>query len=142
MNTLNSRFVKHVGSIKMTQFGLLVQFVMAIGLTIVTLFNLGFAYLVICIAGYIGCMSTIGGNSMAIVLDFYPYIAGTASSLAGTIRFAIAGAIGILLSLLVSTPTAQSITVNNTTEWLMVGSMVLCNFISVSLFLSVKNNKR
>jgi MFS transporter, DHA1 family, multidrug resistance protein len=86
-------------------------------------------------------MSTIGGNSMAIVLDFYPYIAGTASSLAGTIRFAIAGAIGIILSLLVSTPTAQSITVNNTTEWLMVGSMVLCNFISVSLFLSVKNNK-
>ncbi|OCG42899.1 Bcr/CflA family multidrug efflux MFS transporter [Gilliamella sp. Bif1-4] len=142
MNTLNSRFVKRVGSIKMMQFGLLVQFVMAIGLTIVTLFNLGFAYLVICIAGYIGCMSTIGGNSMAIVLDFYPYIAGTASSLAGTIRFAIAGAIGILLSLLVSTPTAQSITINNTTEWLMVGSMVLCNFISVSLFLSVKNNKR
>jgi MFS transporter, DHA1 family, multidrug resistance protein len=142
MNTLNSRLVKHVGSIKMMQLGLLIQFVMAIGLTIVTLFNLGFAYLVICVAGYIGCMSTIGGNSVAIVLDFYPYIAGTASSLAGTIRFAIAGAIGILLSLLVSTPTAQSITVNNTTEWLMVGSMVLCNFISVSLFLSIKNNKR
>ncbi|OCG46042.1 Bcr/CflA family drug resistance efflux transporter [Gilliamella sp. Choc5-1] len=142
MNTLNSRLVKHVGSIKMMQLGLLIQFVMAIGLTIVTLFNLGFAYLVICVAGYIGCMSTIGGNSVAIVLDFYPYIAGTASSLAGTIRFAIAGAIGILLSLLVSTPTAQSITVNNTTESLMVGSMVLCNFISVSLFLSIKNNKR
>ncbi|WP_202112711.1 Bcr/CflA family multidrug efflux MFS transporter [Gilliamella sp. Pas-s95] len=142
MNTLNSRFVKHVGSIKMMRLGLSLQFIMAIGLMIVTFFNFGFAYLVACVAGYIGCMSTIGGNSMAIILDFYPHIAGTASSLAGTIRFAVAGAIGILLSILVSTHTAATITIDNTTEWLMVGSMVLCNFLSVGLFLRIKNIKR
>lgn len=142
MNTLNSRFVKLVGSIKMMQLGLLIQFIMAIGLLIGTLFNFGFIYLVVCIAGYIGCMSTVGGNSMAVVLDFYPHIAGTASSLAGTIRFAIAGAIGISLSMLVSIHKTVTPINDNTTEWLMVGSMVLCNFLAVGLFLSVKNSKR
>lgn len=141
MNTLNSRFVKHVGSIKMMQFGLFIQFIMAIGLMFVTLFNLGFIYLVACVAGYIGCMSVIGGNSMAVVLDFYPHIAGTASSLAGTIRFAIAGIIGILLSMFASSQTITAVN-NNLTEWLMVGSMILCNFLAVGLFLSVRKTKR
>ena len=142
MNTLNSRLVKHVGSFKMMQLGLFIQFVMAIGLMIVTLFNLGFIYLVICIAGYIGCMSTIGGNSMAIILDFYPHIAGTASSLAGTIRFAVAGAVGISLSFLVSNLTTVTTVSDNSSEWLMTGSMVLCNFLAVGLFLKIRKIKR
>ena len=142
MNTLNSRLVKHVGSFKMMQLGLFIQFVMAIGLMIVTLFNLGFIYLVICIAGYIGCMSTIGGNSMAIILDFYPHIAGTASSLAGTIRFAIAGAVGISLSFLVSNLTTVTTVSDNSSEWLMTGSMVLCNFLAMGLFLKIRKIKR
>ena len=142
MNTLNSRLVKHVGSFKMMQLGLFIQFIMAIGLMIVTLFNLGFIYLVICIAGYIGCMSTIGGNSMAIILDFYPHIAGTASSLAGTIRFAIAGAVGISLSFLVSNLTTITTASDNSSEWLMTGSMVLCNFLAVGLFLKIRKIKR
>ncbi|ORF46891.1 Bcr/CflA family drug resistance efflux transporter [Gilliamella apicola] len=142
MNTLNSRLVKHVGSFKMMQLGLFIQFVMAIGLIIVTLFNLGFIYLVICIAGYIGCMSTIGGNSMAIILDFYPHIAGTASSLAGTIRFAVAGAVGISLSFLVSNLTTVTTVSNNSSEWLMTGSIVLCNFLAVGLFLKISKIKR
>lgn len=142
MNTLNSRLVKHVGSFKMMQLGLFIQFVMAIGLMIVTLFNLGFIYLVICIAGYIGCMSTIGGNSMAIILDFYSHIAGTASSLAGTIRFAVAGAVGISLSFLVSNLTTVTTVSNNSSEWLMTGSMVLCNFLAVGLFLKIRKIKR
>ena len=142
MNTLNSRLVKHVGSFKMMQLGLFIQFVMAIGLMIVTLFNLGFIYLVICIAGYIGCMSTIGGNSMAIILDFYPHIAGTASSLAGTIRFAVAGLVGISLSLLVSNLTTVTTVSDNSSEWLMTGSMVLCNFLAMGLFLKIRKIKR
>lgn len=142
MNTLNSRLVKHVGSFKMMQLGLFIQFVMAIGLMIVTLFNLGFIYLVICIAGYIGCMSTIGGNSMAIILDFYPHIAGTASSLAGTIRFAVAGAVGISLSFLVSNLTTVTTVSDNSSEWLMTGSMVLCNFLAVGLFLKIRKIRR
>ena len=142
MNTLNSRLVKHVGSFKMMQLGLFIQFVMAIGLMIVTLFNLGFIYLVICIAGYIGCMSTIGGNSMAIILDFYPHIAGTASSLAGTIRFAVAGLVGISLSFLVSNLTTVTTVSDNSSEWLMTGSMVLCNFLAVGLFLKIRKIKR
>ncbi|OCG25722.1 Bcr/CflA family drug resistance efflux transporter [Gilliamella sp. HK2] len=142
MNTVNSRFVKRVGSIKMMQLGLFIQFTMATSLLVVSLFNLGFTCLVICIAGYIGCMSTIGGNSMAIILDLHQHIAGTASSLAGTIRFAVAGAMGLSLSMLASTHSTVRETVNNSTEWLMVGSMVLCNFLAVSLFLCAKNQKR
>lgn len=78
---------------------------------------------------------------MAVILDCYSHIAGTASSIAGTIRFAVAGAIGVLLSTLVSTQTTTSVT-NNLTEWLMVGSMVICNFLAVGLFLSVRNITR
>ena len=141
MNTLNSRLVRRVGSIKMIQLGLLIQFVMTIGMAITSIFYLGFFFLVIFIAGYIGCISTIGGNCMAVILDCYSHIAGTASSLAGTIRFAVAGAIGVLLSTLVSTHTTTSVT-NNLTEWLMVGSMVICNFLAVGLFLSVRNITR
>lgn len=141
MNTLNSRIVKRVGSIKMIQLGLLLQFITAIGMATVSIFDLGFVFLVACIAGYIGCISTIGGNCMAVILDYYSHIAGTASSLAGTIRFAVAGAIGVLLSTLVSTHNTATVT-NNLTEWLMVGSMVICNFFAAGLFLSVKNIKR
>lgn len=141
MNTLNSRIVKRVGSIKMIQLGLLLQFITAIGMATVSIFDLGFIFLVASIAGYIGCISTIGGNCMAVILDYYSHIAGTASSLAGTIRFAVAGAIGVLLSTLVSTHNTATIT-NNLTEWLMVGSMVICNFFAAGLFLSVKKIKR
>jgi MFS transporter, DHA1 family, multidrug resistance protein len=141
MNTLNSRLVKRVGSIKMMQLGLLIQFIMAIGMASVSIFNFGFVFLAACIAGYIGCISTIGGNCIAVILDYYSHIAGTASSLAGTIRFSVAGAIGVLLSALVSTNTTTAVT-NSLTEWLMVGSMVICNFLAVGLFLSVRNRKR
>ncbi|MFQ1041032.1 Bcr/CflA family multidrug efflux MFS transporter [Gilliamella sp. CG16] len=141
MNTINSRFVRRVGSIKMMQFGLLIQFIMAIALTVVTITNLGFIYLVICVAGYIGCISIIGGNSMAVVLDFYSHIAGTASSLAGTLRFAVAGAIGVILSTLVAAHPQTTVN-HNMSEWLMVGSMVISNFIAVSLFLRIKSFRR
>jgi Major Facilitator Superfamily. len=141
MNTLNSRIVKRVGSINMIQLGLLLQFITAIGMAIVSLFDLGFIFLVACIAGYIGCISTIGGNCMAVILDCYSHIAGTASSLAGTLRFAVAGAMGVLLSALVSTHTTTTVT-SNLTEWLMVGSMIICNFLAAGLFLSVKSIKR
>ncbi|KES14646.1 hypothetical protein GASC598I20_002160, partial [Gilliamella apicola SCGC AB-598-I20] len=119
----------------------LLQFITAICMAIVSIFDLGFIFLVACIAGYIGCISTIGGNCMAVILDYYSHIAGTASSLTGTLRFAVAGAIGVLLSALVSTHTTTTVT-SYLTEWLMVGSMVICNFLAAGLFLSVKNIKR
>ena len=79
---------------------------------------------------------------MAVILDCYSHIAGTASSLAGTIRFAVAGAIGVLLSTLVSLHNTTTSVTNSLTESLMVGSMVICNFLAVGLFLSVRNIKR
>lgn len=141
MNTINSRFVKRVGAINMMQIGLAIQFIMSIGLILVTLSQVGFLFLVACIAGYIGCMAVVGGNCMAIILNFYPHIAGTAASLAGTIRFVIAGLIGVLLAALAPSHTTEVVN-NNMTEWLMVGSMVLCNFLGLGLFLSVKNSKK
>ncbi|GAM58642.1 MFS family multidrug transport protein [Vibrio ishigakensis] len=40
-----------------------------------------------CVMLYVGTISTVGSNSMALLLTKYPNMAGTTSSLAGTLRF-------------------------------------------------------
>ncbi|PPS58761.1 hypothetical protein CRX72_22570 [Pantoea sp. BRM17] len=50
------------------------------------------------VAMFIGCVSIVSSNAMAIVLDEFPHMAGTASSLAGTLRFGVGGLVGALLS--------------------------------------------
>ena len=49
---------------------------------------------------FIGCISVIGSNSMACILSDYPEYAGTASSLAGTMRFGIGTIVGGIVSLI------------------------------------------
>ncbi|MGL5250746.1 MAG: Bcr/CflA family multidrug efflux MFS transporter, partial [Enterovibrio sp.] len=67
----------------------------------------------------------------ACVLSEYPDFAGTASSLAGTLRFGTGTVVGALLSL-----------VQATTPWAMVIAIASCGFISASAYLFlVKRNK-
>ncbi|CNE15377.1 Bcr/CflA family multidrug efflux MFS transporter [Yersinia nurmii] len=124
MTLINSRNVRRVGAIKMFRFGLLVQLVMGIGLVAVSALGLGFWALVLCVAAYVGCIAMITSNAMAVILDDFPHMAGTASSLAGTLRFGIGALVGTILSLAPSR-----------SAWPMVSSMAFCIIAAVFFYL-------
>lgn len=121
---INSRNVRRLGAIKMFRLGLLIQLTMGIWLLVVTAFGLGFWALVFGVAGYVGCIAMVTSNAMAVIMDDFPHMAGTAASLAGTIRFGTGALIGSLLSMF----PAQS-------AWPMVGSMGFCIIIAFVLYL-------
>ncbi|MEX0576622.1 Bcr/CflA family multidrug efflux MFS transporter, partial [Enterobacter cloacae subsp. cloacae] len=89
MTIINSRFVRRIGALNMFRAGLWIQFVMAIWLVVSAFFGVGFWALVVGVAAFVGCVSMISSNAMAVILDEFPHMAGTASSLAGTFRFGI-----------------------------------------------------
>ncbi len=124
MTVINSRFVRRFGALNMFRTGLWIQFAMAIWLVVSTLLGVGFWALVFGVAAFIGCVSMVASNAMAVILDEFPHIAGTASSLAGTFRFGIGAIVGALLSLAVFN-----------TAWPMVATMALCASCSIGFYL-------
>ncbi len=68
----------------------------------------------------VGCVSMVSSNAMAVILDEFPHMAGTASSLAGTFRFGIGAIVGALLSLA---------TFNS--AWPMIWSIAFCATSSI-----------
>lgn len=142
MNIINSRFVRTKGALSMLKLGMMIQTIMALYLLIVVICQLGFIALVIGVAGYIGCMSIIGGNAMAITLSYYPYMAGTAASLAGTFRFVIAALIGVALAWLSNLHDNNTLSIIPThkAEYFMVGSMIICNVLAGLFFVLTKPN--
>lgn len=123
MTLLNSRCVRRFGPLAMFRFGLLVQFTMAVWLLLVGMLDLGFIPLVLGVAMYIGCVAMVSSNAMAVILDEFPHMAGTASSLAGTMRFGMGALAGALLS---------TLTFNS--AWPMIGAIFICAALSVFLF--------
>lgn len=123
LTLINSRAVRRFGPVTMFRLGLLIQFCMGIWLLLVSAFSLGFLPLVMGIALFIGCVSMVSSNAMAVILDEFPHMAGTASSLAGTLRFGVGAFVGALLSL-----------VSFNSAWPMVGTIALCATISLLLF--------
>lgn len=95
----NSRVVRRLGANQMFRIGLLIQF--AVGIALVAI--------------YVGCIAMVMSNAMTVILDDFPHMAGTASSLAGTLRFGMGALVGSLLSL-----------VSFTSAWPMIVSMSLC----------------
>ena len=124
MTLINSRAVRRFGPLAMFRCGLLIQFVAGAWLLIVSIFNLDFMALVLGVAVYIGCVSMVSSNAMAMILADFPYIAGTTASLAGTLRFGIGSLVGTLLSM-----------VNFRSAWPMVSAIFLC--ATASLLLSL-----
>ncbi|MFQ8718947.1 MAG: Bcr/CflA family multidrug efflux MFS transporter, partial [Enterobacter hormaechei] len=94
MTIINSRFVRRVGALNMFRAGLWIQFVMAIWLVLSALLGVGFWALVVGVAAFVGCVSMVSSNAMAVILVEFPHMAGTASSLAGTFRFGIGAIVG------------------------------------------------
>ncbi|HHR5900509.1 TPA: Bcr/CflA family multidrug efflux MFS transporter [Providencia alcalifaciens] len=130
MTTINGKFVRQFGAERMLYFGSIVQFVMGIWLLTTTALNMDFWTLVIGVAIYVSGIAMITSNSMAVILDNYPHIAGTVSSLAGTIRFSIGALVGTVLSMI---PAKNA--------WPMVGSMVGCVALSMLFVLLAKRAK-
>jgi DHA1 family bicyclomycin/chloramphenicol resistance-like MFS transporter len=124
LTIINSRFVRRVGALNMFRAGLWIQFVMAIWLVVSAFLGIGFWALVLGVAAFVGCVSMISSNAMAVILDEFPHMAGTASSLAGTFRFGIGAIVGALLSMA---------TFN--TAWPMLWAIAFCATSSI-LFIS------
>jgi len=124
MTIINSRFVRKVGAINMFRAGLWIQFVMAIWLVVSAFLDVGFWALVVGAAAFVGCVSMVSSNAMAVILDEFPHMAGTASSLAGTFRFGIGAIVGALLSMS---------TFN--TAWPMLWAIAFCATSSILFYL-------
>ncbi|MGA4525671.1 Bcr/CflA family multidrug efflux MFS transporter [Enterobacter ludwigii] len=124
MTIINSSFVRRVGALNMFRAGLWIQFVMAIWLVLSAFTGVGFWALVVGVAAFVGCVSMVSSNAMAVILDEFPHMAGTASSLAGTFRFGIGAIVGALLSMA---------TFN--TAWPMLWAMAFCATSSILFYL-------
>ncbi|RTZ16734.1 Bcr/CflA family multidrug efflux MFS transporter [Vibrio aquaticus] len=123
MTSINGRLVKKVGSHTMLRFGLAVQLVAGIGLFVTWLLDAGLWGTVVFVVMFIGTLSTIGSNSMGLLLSSYPSMAGTASSLAGTLRFGTGSIIGAVVAFLPGGVT-----------WPMVIVMSACSIVSAACY--------
>ena len=131
MTIINGRFVRRVGALRMFRAGLWIQFVMALWMVLSAAFDVGFWALVVGVAAFVGCVSLVASNAMAVILDEFPHMAGTASSLAGTFRFGIGAIVGALLSLA---------TFNS--AWPMIWSIAFCATSSILFYLYASRPKR
>ncbi|EPW3922621.1 TPA: Bcr/CflA family multidrug efflux MFS transporter [Enterobacter sichuanensis] len=124
MTIINSRFVRRVGALNMFRAGLWIQFVMAVWLVVSAFLGVGFWALVIGVAAFVGCVAMVSSNAMAVILDEFPHMAGTASSLAGTFRFGIGAIVGALLAM-----------ATFSTAWPMLWAMAFCATSSILFYL-------
>ncbi|MDG3087943.1 Bcr/CflA family multidrug efflux MFS transporter [Vibrio hannami] len=123
MTTVNGRIVKKMGSKWMLSFAICIQLFAGIGLFFGWLADIGLWGIVPFVMLYIGMMSTVGSNAMALLLSNYPSMAGTASSLAGTLRFGTGSLVGALVAVLPSH-----------SAWPMIMTMALCAVLSALLY--------
>ena len=123
MTTLNGRLVKKMGSHNMLKFGLSIQLFAGLLMVLGQWLQWGLWGTVVPVVLFVGCISTIGSNSMALLLSHYPKMAGTASSLAGTLRFGTGSLIGVGIAMLPSD-----------SAWPMVGAMTACSILSFGCY--------
>ena len=123
MTIVNSRLVKKIGSVGMLRFGLCVQLIAGIGLLISGMSDVGLWGIVPFVALYVSTMSIIGSNSMGLLLSSHSKMAGTASSLAGTLRFGVGSLVGALVALLPSH-----------SPWTMLSVMASCAILSSAMY--------
>lgn len=131
MTIINGRFVRRIGALNMFRSGLWVQFVMALWMVVTALLGVGFWSMVVGVAAFVGCVSLVSSNAMAVILDEFPHMAGTASSLAGTFRFGIGAIVGALLSMS---------TFNS--AWPMIWSITFCATSSILFYLYASRGKK
>ncbi|MDO2950951.1 Bcr/CflA family multidrug efflux MFS transporter [Aeromonas simiae] len=110
---VNSRLVKGVGSEGMLRYGLIVLPLAGLLLIYTSWSGVGGLWgVVIPVVLYVGHISLVGANAMTGLLGHFPQTAGTASALAGTLRFGVGAIVGVLVNLVPPTsplPMALSI---------------------------------
>ncbi|WP_022943202.1 Bcr/CflA family multidrug efflux MFS transporter [Psychromonas hadalis] len=119
MTAINGRLVRVKGSQWMLKMGLSVQFMGAFLLIFGQIFNFGLWGVVLPMMLFVSTISTVGSNTMAILLTGYPDIAGTAASLAGTLRFGIGALVAAIIAFLPAT-----------SSWPMVSVIFCCALLS------------
>lgn len=123
MTSLNGRLVRKMGSHWMLRLGLGIQLLAGVGLVCGQVFELGLWGVVIPVMLFVGTISIIGSNTMACLLAKYPHMAGTASSLAGTMRFGTGTLVGGGVAMM---PDA--------TAWPMALTMASCAVLSAGFY--------
>jgi MFS transporter, DHA1 family, multidrug resistance protein len=96
---LNARFVRVLGSGRILRYAVFVPLVcgaaaLVLGQIEARYGTIGMWPIVACFAPQIATISLIGPNSMALALQRYPHMAGTASSLMGVMQFGIGALFG------------------------------------------------
>ncbi|AMG31904.1 Bcr/CflA family drug resistance efflux transporter [Grimontia hollisae] len=123
MTSFNGKFVRRIGSENMLKIGLTIQLLAGIALIVGQVLELGLWGTVIPVVFFVGTISIVGSNSMACVLSAYPELAGTASSLAGTLRFGT----GTIVAGIVAAIHVDS-------AWPMTGAMAACAILSALFY--------
>ena len=104
MTWLNGRFVKRVGMLPMLRLGLVLASVAGLVMVVNAITGWGGLWgIVIPVVLYVGQMSVVGANSTSHALSFFPANAGTASALAGTLRFGAGALAGVAVNLMPAT---------------------------------------
>ncbi|MEZ8825137.1 Bcr/CflA family multidrug efflux MFS transporter [Vibrio amylolyticus] len=129
MTAINGRLVKKVGSHAMMRLGLTIQLIAGLGLLVGWMLDLGLWGTVPFVVMFIGTISTIGSNSMGLLLSGYPNMAGTASSLAGTLRFGTGSVIGAIVAAMPSD-----------VVWPMIVVMTACSVLSIMFYWTLGRN--
>ena len=99
MTTINGRIVKKVGSHTMLRAALVIQLLAGVGLLAGWALDLGLWGIVPFVMLFIGTISTIGSNSMGLLLSGYPNMAGAVSPLSGTLRYGTCSDVGQYFSM-------------------------------------------
>ncbi|MFT7053704.1 MAG: DHA1 family bicyclomycin/chloramphenicol resistance-like MFS transporter [Psychromonas sp.] len=123
MTTFNGKYVKKLGSHYLLRLGLTIQVVASLLLVLAQLLDLGLWGVVVPVMLFVSTISTVGSNSMALLLNEYPEMAGTVSSLAGSLKFGTGALVAAAVSLL-----------PGGTAWPMVLMMALCGLLSMIFY--------
>jgi len=123
MTTFNGKYVKKLGSHFLLRMGLTIQLVASLLLVLAQLLDLGLWGVVVPVMLFVSTISTVGSNSMALLLNEYPEMAGTVSSLAGSLKFGTGALVAAAVSLL---PSGSA--------WPMVLMMALCGLLSMTFY--------
>lgn len=123
MTTFNGKYVKKLGSHFLLRMGLTIQLVASLLLVLGQLLDLGLWGVVIPVMLFVSTISTVGSNSMALLLNEYPEMAGTVSSLAGSLKFGTGALVAAAVSLL---PSGSA--------WPMVLMMAFCGLLSMTFY--------
>ena len=99
---LNAKFVPKFGAARILHYGVYVPLIagptaLVLGLIEVRTGAIGLWPFLVCFVAQIASISVIGANAMALALQRYPHMAGTASSLMGVMQFGIGAIFGAVV---------------------------------------------